>query len=774
MAKIPFCAFALILAAALLALPGCALVDQKGDAIKIDDKFTQKALVVPKYENSRTSLICKELDDGKPCYCMTCKNNSGLAGMLSSYYDDTLVNGTCGAYHCNQDDYAHFLDKKNDTEMRSFMLGSGQSFVSGGNANLFCNYTLQLATKWMRGKEGKPPLIPTADRAYCWLGRSMLPLYIYYTNGEDIDVTRTADIAKAFNAADVGPAILTTEAGWDGTDADAVGKVKAQIEALQTCKKCLKVLALKPSDYTALYSIFGMPGNIDSTFLDKVDAVGFGFRTNDYPHCDMDRIIYENVNFSHYILSKYSKPTIWLYVGASEGNSSIGNESTGGCEWDSAKVSLFYKELLARTGDLASAGVLGMSQYEFIDRSGPIPCNALQGCDFGMRFQNGSQKHPELNTWSDMCQEVNVRSEERKPLIFSRNGQGGMLCDSPDLQNSQALMHSGAEIASEQGLMAGEVEAAKKIRNLGCGEACPENTSMKKPLTYDNTNNGFDNQEHCTLYPIMDEYADNWDVSATYFRAIVEQESKFDPYAISQCVDITKPDGTHNDACNPKDYTMAQICDLAGMKNDPKCQKDKCTGPNQKPCAYGLAQCIDYPGKAYTDSNPYGKVIVPDPVNNPKNMPWTIASCGGEKYNPFDPGMSACCGANKFGFYLRGSDYGAVDYITKNWDAIKSAQEGGKCVGGLNADEKGWAAYYLASNRYFGADWAVLNDFLSQRDRDGDCCSGSTSGTCYQHYIDYLRSRNTPDLAPPGNDYGAQVMSRFRAAVTTCQSDCPS
>ena len=70
--------------------------------------------------------------------------------------------------------------------------------------------------------------------------------------------------------------------------------------------------------------------------------------------------------------------------------------------------------------------------------------------------------------------------------------------------------------------MTDEVAPMAKILNLGCGETCPENTSMKKPAVYDSAGTGFGTQDHCTRYPIMDEYADDLDVSVTYFRALME------------------------------------------------------------------------------------------------------------------------------------------------------------------------------------------------------------------------------------------------------------
>jgi len=739
MAKIPFYAFALVLAAVLLVAPGCALKDQEDHAIAINDRFTSKPLVVPKYLPDRKDLLCLEINDSKPCYCFTCKNNTGLKiPLLASSYDHTLVGGACNATYCSQDDYEYFVNKSEDIEMRTFMLGSGQSFVSGGAAGLYCNYTLQLATKWMKGSEGKPPAVPLADRAYCWLGRGMLPLFIYYTGGKEISAAKTSEIAQALNAADAGPAMMTTEAGLNGSDDIQVGEVKAQIEAMQACKKCIKVLAVTSNGHTALYSILGVPGNIDYAELAKVDAIGFGFRTNDYPHCDMDQIIYENINFSSYILQKYNKPTIWLYVGASEGNSSIGNESTGGCTWDAAKVSTFYKELMAHASEMANDGVLGMSLYEFVDRSGPIPCNGVQGCDFGMLNVSGGQKHPELNAWSDMCQEINVKSEERTPLFFSRNGQGGTKCGL-NTQNEQALMHSGMDIGTGLGLMTGDVAATPKIRNMGCGEACVSNVTMINAGIYDNTGNGFADKTHCSLYPLIDEFADNLDISATYMRATVEIESKFNPWAVSNVSDT-------NMGCNEKNYTMQEICELAGVApadcpafNHPQ---------GQKPCAFGLAMCIDYPGKAYTKENPFLTQGESPPV-----MRDYIKGCGAEKYNPFDPGMNACCGANVYGEALAR----ARAYVSAYWASIGNSV----CSGGLSEDERHYAEYIIASNSYNGQTMPTIGAFLAQRDNPS-ACSGE------QNYINYILR-----TAPTANLYGAKVMSTYASAVVACTSDCP-
>ena len=737
------CLALLACALALAFLSGCTLRDQNNQPLSTDDKLSSSNLTVPKYADPGQE-ICREIPGSKPCYCMACTNKTsygllGLGHLFSTFFDSSLATGNCSLSPCNETDYYDIVNGGKDTQMRTFALGTGQSFASSGMANLYCNYSLQFATKWMRGSDTAPPAVPLPGRASCWLNRSAIPIYIYYTGGKDIDPAMEGKLAKAFNDADVGPAFVTTEAGWDGSDAAQVSLVKQQVLAIDKCDKCLTVLAVQPNDYQALYNVMGMPNSLDHDFYDKIDAVGFGFRANDYPDCDAGRIIYDNLNFSRYILQKYNKPTIWLYVGASEGNGSAGGPDVGGCSWSANDVQDFYSQLLSRTGGLASSGVLGMSTYEFVDNSGPLPCLPGEDCNFGMLYSNGTQKHPELNSWSDVCQEVNINSLARKPLMFSRNGQG-MRCDLPSARFSdQALMYEASRIASGQGVLTGLVAQSTAVKNLGCGETCPgSGDTMPKPAIYDQAGTSF-SPSNCTSYPLIDERADDFDISSTYLRAIIEQESGFDANAVSNA-------SLSNLGCNNESMPIEKICEYAGIA------PADCPAFNhpstQKPCAYGLAQCIEYPGQYY--------------ARNGLPIPDAIKGCGGANYNPFNPGDSACCGAWKFANFLRNNANGNAEaFVNSNWAELSKCQPDG-----LTEDERGWAAYYIASNRYYGADSNVLSQFVSERD-NGGACHGSV-----KNYIEYLREY-APSPAP-GTAYGAQVMSRYSAAVTACKSDCPA
>jgi len=122
--------------------------------------------------------------------------------------------------------------------------------------------------------------------------------------------------------------------------------------------------------------------------------------------------------------------------------------------------------------------------------------------------------------------------------------------------------------------------------------------------------------------------------------------------------------------------------------------------------------------------------------------------CGAEDYYPFNPSMSLCCGVSKFRAYLDEAE----SFIRNNWGALES------CDYGMKEDEKGWAAYYLASASYHGDIRPTISEFVAQRDDNGNSpCSG------VQNYIEYFN-----------NPYSKMVVSRYIAAIGTCDSECPT
>ncbi|GEM_PF-983954 len=723
---------------------GCAL------PLSPEEKLGQHDITVPKYSDP-ADYVCEEVPGGEPCTCMYCEGRGNwvteLAKFIDDWFDANLGAGNCRFESCNMETYLTELEKDSDIHSRTFMLGQGPSFVSTDSANLYCEYSLQLATKWMKG-DNFPPRVPLPSRAKCWLERNILPVFMYYTGSTAIDPYRTGEIAQAFDqydqvwpfsASGVGPALITTEVDFDSSDPANIELVKQQIIELDKCDKCLTVLAVKSNDMHALEQILGIPPNWDMTYYDKVDIIGFGFRANDYETCNQDKILYENIKFSRDILKNYHKPTIILYVGASEGNNIAGT-----CEWSAEKVHNFYQTMFALTQSFASSGIIAMSFYEFVDGTGPLPCDPdVQGCNFGLFNADGTQKHPELNTWSHLCQYYGVE-EFRNPLVYSTNGFG-QSCDF--MQTNKMSNAISYEMNTQQGLKTDEVKPIDKEKKLNCGEVCPSEFPMHRQDVFDNTGNHFSSRDsdgngiadHCELYPTIEEKADDEDVSATYFRAMLEQESNFKQYAVScknpvtskKCNVYKGPDPNHAPY-----YSMAEICAMAG--NPPDCPRNFKCPSGKKPCAFGVAQCIELPGE----------------VNE------FTRDCGGTSYYPFDPSMSVCCGINK----LREALDRAEVFVANNWAELS------KCTDGLDDKERGWTVYYLASNAYYGAGQGlqkgVLNTFVYERDKNSDC-DGE------QNYIEYLKKTYPPNKDGPNNEYGAQIMSRFLDAVEVCDSDCP-
>jgi len=714
----------LLSAIAILLLAGCVIYDYRTGQ-PISD--LQKLGVTNHTINMSVSNICSELPGTSPCSCMVCKNvsqYSGLLSFLNLFYDANLKSGECRFDNCNASVFLDLVNKSGDTLPRSFMIGNGPSFASTASAFSYCNNSLQLAVKWMKAPaQGMVPKNQSPARAACWLERDVLPLYIYYTNGSKIDPAWMGAFAKSLNDNGAYPALVATEVNFNLSDPAAVSNVKQQIVQIkQNCPKCLSVLSVSSGDYNATNAVLSDPALYGGRNLSNLtDIVGFGFRANDYPSCSPSLILGENIQFSHTILANYSKPTVWLYVGASEGN------NTGGsCSFSNQTVHEFYQTAFSSIPGLVSSGVIGMNFYEFTDRTGPLPCADGEGCDFGVINASGQEKHPEMNTWSSLCQFVGTDTY-RNPVVFSRNGRG-FVCDVFDNWNIYTQVST--EVNTELGLKTDNVAPLPKKKGLTCGEACISDTKNSKPSVYDSTGSSFDSS-HCALYPQIEDYSDDADISSTYFRSIIEQESGFKPSAVA-CVNLTN----HNCNYNISDAsykTVAQVCAAAGVA--PASCPAECPanadGSPTKPCGMGLAQCIDMPG--------------------------TVAACGGASYNPFNPQMSICCGVNKFQQYISS----ATTFVNSHWSDLSA------CTNGMTDAEKPWAVYYLASNAYYGSQGlssTTLSDFISKRDSGGSCKGA------YQNYIDYLR--NNDPLAKPGNSYGADVMSRYFSVVGACGSDC--
>ncbi|MCX8198187.1 MAG: hypothetical protein N3F07_03280 [Candidatus Micrarchaeota archaeon] len=704
---------------------GCALYDYRtGDPLPGSLNVTELSDDI-----NGSRIVCKELPGPHPCYCVLCENKTswdlGILNFLNPFFDSSLKGGNCSISHCNISTAVQVIKEDENVQLRTFMLGHGPTFTAGDLSNIYCNYSNQLAVTWLLGANGIPPQVPQSKRAACWLERNIIPIYIYNTQGTAIDPARTGQIASAL--ADAGPVIITSEINFNSSDASAVQAVKQQIYQIKrNCPKCLSVLAVKSGDLEGVRAVLEDPSpsyggkNISSL----VDLVGFGFLANDYPDCNVNRIIGYNLAFSRFILRNYSKPTIWLYVGASEG----GN-ANGVCTFSPGAVREFYQSLFTGIQGFASSGVIGMAFYEFSDRSGPLPCPEGRGCEFGVLSSSGLQKHPHINTWAELCRYY-TQVDYRSPLVFSRNAQG-IVCDF--LQNWKMYQIASVEVNTNLGLSNEQVIPLPRKKKLHCGEICVSDIPLQKPDIY-NSYQGASFSGSCSRYPAIEDYSDDFEISSVYMRALIQQESGFDPWVVS-CSPTP---------CNiPANTTMDQLCQMAGYSSG--CSAHTLNRDNDKTCppsapyfcAMGLAQCTRPPGDSLLSRE----------------------CAGGSSYDPFNASQSICCGARELRQRLAQAD----SFLQANWEKLS------ECPYGMTQDEYGWAKYYLAANMYYGGPAIQhLSSFLSQRDANGKC-SGQ------QHYIKYLRESFTRESIPGLRDseYGAKQLTIYLDALGDCQSDCP-
>ena len=739
-----------------LALSGCSdlMQVQSEDLMGTSD-------MTPQYEQDPDNYICKGVASSLPCYCVFCNKESDWPSWLqylSNFFDATLREGECAVQECSRFTYDDTLSSDDNMFIRTVSVGQGPSFTSTDVGNAFCANSLQIASKWLIGKNA-PPEVPSSVRATCWLDRNILPIYMYYTEGKHIDGAKSAEIAGEFDGK--GPVLLTTEVWLDSSINSRVRSVKEQIKAYDTCQKCLTVLAVNLSDKDALIKILDDPTYYTNPFdpsappkrlSQMVDVVGFGFRANDYESCKSEKVIGDAFAFSRYILTQYSKPTIWLYAGASEGKNVDGT-----CEWSTAEVRNFYQNLFALTQGMASSGILGFSLYELNDRTGPLPCNGVQGCDFGVFRYDGTQKNPAINTWSTLCRYFSdnpdilgdEKTQYRSPLVFSRNGQGGQ-CDF--VQNTKLFNKLSSEVNPDPAFFETDpvVPDTTSIPEIRCGETCVADHPVPDSGLYDGEPTDPFNPFHChdlsvpgSLSMIIEETADDLDISSNYYRALVEELNDGYSDILIKCVP------QENVSCNPENWDMTAICQGVNDPSYPCFSYFTCTtDPPYKPCLFGFSQTKDYPGKRY-------------PI--PSNLMPEIRDCGGADYNPFNPSMSVCNGLKKFERYL----LEASAFLETNWEEL------GRCDSDFTEDDRPWAAYFLATYLYNNesmgdasvnyaptATLPPISEWISAfRDKNGQCTGGDDNN--YIHYVRY-RFSNFP----------SRVMSRYFSALHFCDSNC--
>ncbi len=730
---------------------------------------------------------CLPLDKYNPCTCMYCDNQTRtIFGIAIPYSDRSLAGGQCGFYKCNSTNFEGHSPRSDSTNVtRAFMLGqgrtgyefsgatltdsSGNEFIAAGNS--LCTSHLRMSVRWLSGDAENAPFPPSTQQAICLLKRDVIPLYIYYTRGERLAqnpplppraIGDSREIGESLYQA--GPAFVTSELNADTADPDVREAVLQQLEAYKnSCPNCMTVLAARDMDTEGLDSIFFLPGtNVrDPRAARLVDAIGQGFILNeDAQSCDMEVLLGKRLKYAkENITRNYYKPSIWLYVGISPGEAAAPR-----CTWTNDDVARGYLYLLQRMQAMADSGIIGMAPYELVDGYSPLPCNSNEiGCNFGLADENFVLKEPQAAQWFNGCASI-FNNGTFIGNVFSTNGAPAFCSFAQWGLTARTSIEYGTNRPLETEITDGSY--------IGPAYRCASCISFEEdvPRPFRNTESYPDydpslmpwlpeGQSWCTARQHIDFNAEAASIDPFLLRAVAIYESKLDPCAISWV-------SQSNNGCNLEgrtvqemlglpDNPMSILCEASGQQVDlnpqfqdlstfpPVCKpRSRIEDPNNvgeecKPCALGLLQCIERAGGTY---EPAGEQI-----------PSTISLCGGETYDPFSPGDSACCGAGKLSNAIQ--------------DAREFLAQRAEYTGLEAGSQTEYAIIFLALIEYSRGsgiyeEW--FDDYLWQQGEDPN---GFCHGNVDANFIEYLSGCKP-------TSYSKTVLSYYHLLRDCPNNDC--
>jgi hypothetical protein len=758
------------------------------------------------------------------CRCMACKNGTNIFGPMRD-----LIGGYCyWDYDCNQQKKSDLDNptKSPDVRIRQFMVGQGPTFADFAIAQPYCNNRMSMAVQWLVGGQDTNYTLPSAERSMCFLGMDIIPVYVLYSKGLNLNADRTKQIAKILgndgssvfmgrlSNGPVGPVVVVTEMDFNLSMA---GQVAAEVQAINDyCHNdraggkiyCQVAVAPKINDFAALNAVMAAAGP------ENIDLVAYGINGHYVNSCDGSKINQQALNFSRYILYNWSKPSIIPYVMFEP----VGNDSNNTCTWNEEKVIRAYGTTFQNIQSLVGVGVIGISPYSFnsttYNISNPLGC---QDCAIA--------KSPErMNAWYSGCQQYTVlnRANVMNPgggnaILFPDQPGGSCLSDASQLDYVFRGMKF-ADVMGNKDIM-NPLTAPMKDKEeqlYSCSECISRNASVSSRPPFSFNVMAKPSQDLCEKIVEIEQWASLRNLDPAFVRAVVNTESGFDKCAAAkvcskQCLGdpgcsqgCFMSDNSGNSECYSKAYD--EMHDPRSKTDPPNACPDF---PSATPdpsgtrpldwryCAVGLMQSLEPPYTFWPDQylspdmtpgvdNPYKDVFQRSGFwamrNNPSStyeIPEIVSARGcNPKFNPFDPSDSLCMGTLKLEKMIR---YGHA------WIASHSGELGFSDTG-ADTEKSAVFAAYIASNMYTGF-WLASsrkNDPISNA--HPSCGSGMSNGECWA--FAYSQSRDiTPDYCsnkadgteckdkkprwePPFYCYGASVSPGSAPDFVAYVRDC--
>ncbi len=716
------------------------------------------------------------------CWCMACKNGTTLFQSMKD-----LIGGSCYFQsNCNQQVSTTLSDptQSPNLSIRQFMLGQGPTIADFAIAQPYCADNMNMAVQWLVGTKDTPYTMPSAERSMCLLGVDVMPVYVMYSNGTNLNASRAYDIGKELGqngknyfqgrltSGPVGPVIVVTEMDFNISEASQVADEVTQVnlgcgnDRANNVVNCLVAVAPRINDTKALDAVLQLAGP------DNVDLVAFGVNGHYVHTCDPGAIDIQVQNYAGYALYNKSKPTIIPYVMFEPS----GTDADNSCNWDEPSVDKAYSSIFSIITPLRNHGVIGIAPYAFNSTSSDIS-NPLGCTDCGVAATDSR-----LASWYANCQ-----------IYTSKNDSSGNLVHIPGLSITYADQPGGAcmdnfqnfNIVAQFQNTYGDAMGNKDIMSpntpalqnpvdqlYSCSDCINQNASGSPPFAFP-VKNGKPPASNCTAIPDIDRWASMRNLDPMFVRAIAYSESSLDPCAAAKvcsyaclhdpsCSSGCFPasDASGNSECYLKGYDEMHDPAPAGAEGScPDFNNDVVQSgpPRWRWCGLGLMQSVEPPYTFWPDSylapgltpgvdNPYKDVFTNS--NFSKSISGTYGadpyypmlvsalSCD-PKYNPFDPADSLCMGTLKLERMVR------MGYA---W--IEQHPGLGFNVTGNDTEKAKVFAYYVASEMYrgwWGAD--TRNDFQAASDFPS-CTSGESNGDCWTEA--FSESRQVTDATCAG------------------------
>ncbi len=783
--------------------------------------YVQQMANVP-ISDSALTQNCLEAN----CVCMVCKKGTEFFPWLTSY-----VGGYCYFdKDCKPEKFQSIGagGYGKDLTLNYFRLGQGPSFADFGDANGYCNTRLGMAVQWLAGSKTMPYPLPSASRAVCLLDKGVMPVYVLYSDGENIDATQTLQIANVLGTGGqdvatgrltikpVGPVVVTTEMNYDVSQAEAV---KAQIEAINTgCRNdrstnppkiyCQVALAPKLGDYDALNAVMvddpaacnlkpTDPASCKPSAISKqVDLIAYGIdsRYLDFSgSCDPTSAWNAAVEFSEYALHREGgKPSIIPYVLFDAG----GTDASGTCPWDESSLINGYSAFIATYSQvLPQAGVIGVAPYSFTSTASSLG-NPLACTDCALGKNN-----ERISSWYGGCQaytEQSINTAQDTDI----SPQPGTFIRFPDQASGSCNENFNAAFQVNQMsftdndfLSPGQPEMEKATDTLVRCDACISEKLGDPPFKFGTASVPL---TYCDSFPELDYFASQFSLDPSYVRAIAAGESNFKPCQAAKvckanpgttgCFDT---DDSTNDECYSTGFNSmsdpAAQCPLANAPNSGTSQ------PSWRWCGLGLMQSLEPPIDYWPDSyQPAGKTgdpahvaIYNDALRRGLDIRLDLAkACNPTSFNPFNAADSACVGTMKLAEKMRIAAEKVRKYHNDrgvnllDWEA------------GTDKDQVFIA--YIAANLYAGTwpsdgsdvnnwvgdyyiSWSTTAAYCAQNPNGKGCVSGQLDN-CYGYkgytdFVDYVRNCESD----ANKDRGASRMAAYYYLRDKCpNSFCPS